>query len=489
MHIFRFTLFFLLVFFASELSAQLRINEVALNPAPDANDLQYQTISNCTSTSNGSEWIELFNESLCDTLDLTCYIIAGQYSSSNGASFAFPAGTKLAPLDFLIIAGPNVPEADFVPTAFCNADNYCSAGTWELPNDIGWIAIYDNNLEVVDAVFWTASAGQANTLVTNQAFAYSPCVPVQCQSSTNLKSAKDMTPGLEILYAGQAPANGGTIYRSSDGSGNWLSNGVPSIKDCNGTCIPPSDLKIIVERATNATCERNNGMAIVSASGGVPGYSFEWNNGSGYDTLRDLSAGVYTVTLTDDAGCSHYTSINIRNVGTALVASISPADTAILNGDSVRLDIVSNNTVYKAVWNPFIYLSCGLCTNPYSVPEESTEYVVQLEDANGCTATATAVVKVIPDENSVFVPTAFTPNEDNLNDVLFVRSPRLKSVSIEIYDRWGMKVFHSSDIAIGWDGNYSNGKEANEGVYIYVVDAEFANGKTRVFKGNVTLLR
>lgn len=482
--------FILLFLFSVSLAhAQLRINEVMLNPATDPVDPQFQTLSNCNATTDGSEWIELFNESQCDTLDLSCFVVAGQYAAGNGGAFAFPAGTKLAPLDFLILGGPNVSQADYNLPDFCNTDNFCSAGEWNLPNDAGWVAVYDNNLDVVDAVFWTASPGQANTLISNQVFGYSPCVPTQCQNNANLESASDMTPGNEILYAGQAPANGQVIYRTTDGSGNWQSNGTPSLNDCNGTCLPASDLRVVVDIARDATCEEENGFLAVSATGGTPAYTFEWNNGDFTDSLLDLTAGKYVVTLTDADDCTVSASIEVDNIGTALIAEILPTDTAVLNGDSVRLIIESNNTIFEAIWDPFIYLSCGLCDDPVSSPEETTEYQVQLEDGNGCTATASATVRVIPDENSVFVPSAFTPNNDGLNDILFVRSPRLKSMTFEVFDRWGKIVFTSTDPDDGWDGNYNNGSKANEGVYFYIVDAELINGKSKIFKGNVTLLR
>lgn len=490
MLIFRFTILLIVALSASfEINAQVKINEVMLNPATDPNDPQFQTLSDCNNSTNGSEWVELFNESKCDTIDMSCFIIAGQYSSNNGGTFAFPAGTKLAPLEFMVIGGPNVSQADYVLPDFCNTDNFCSPDSWNFPNDAGWIAVYDANFDVIDAVFWTAMAGQANTLISNQVFGYSPCVPSQCSGSGNLTPASDMTPGNQILYAGQAPGNGQSIFRTTDGSGNWQSNATPSIGRCNGTCLPPSDLSLLVNIAQDATCERSNGFIAVNPTGGTPGYSLEWSNDLASDTLENLSAGTYSVTLTDDEGCINISSIEIDNIGTALQAVIIPTDTSILVGDSVRLRIEANNEIVSARWDPFLYLSCGLCTDPFSNAEESIEYTVELEDENGCTTSASNKIKVIPDENSVFIPSAFTPNGDNLNDILYVRSSRLSSLVFEIFDRWGKMVFRSTDQENGWLGTYPNGKKANEGVYMYVLEADFDNGKTKVFKGNVTLLR
>lgn len=86
-------------------------------------------------------------------------------------------------------------------------------------------------------------------------------------------------------------------------------------------------------------------------------------------------------------------------------------------------------------------------------------------------------------------PTAFSPNGDNRNDVLMMLGGKnAKSVSVQIWNRWGQLVFSSTDITKGWDGNY-NGSPAQTGVYAYFIKYVDANGDEKTSKGNITLLR
>jgi len=86
------------------------------------------------------------------------------------------------------------------------------------------------------------------------------------------------------------------------------------------------------------------------------------------------------------------------------------------------------------------------------------------------------------------LPTAFTPNGDGRNDVLKVESNFVKSMDLQVYDRWGEQVFISNRIEDGWDGSYE-GKELAPDVYSYCINATCSNGSNYTKIGNVTLIR
>jgi gliding motility-associated-like protein len=89
----------------------------------------------------------------------------------------------------------------------------------------------------------------------------------------------------------------------------------------------------------------------------------------------------------------------------------------------------------------------------------------------------------------VMLPTGFTPNGDGRNDVFAPLGIRFaKSVSVEIWNRWGQLVFSSTDPAKGWDGNFQ-GSEAQTGVYAVLLKYTMYNGEDKTKKGNVTLIR
>ncbi|MDD2345469.1 MAG: gliding motility-associated C-terminal domain-containing protein, partial [Bacteroidales bacterium] len=120
-----------------------------------------------------------------------------------------------------------------------------------------------------------------------------------------------------------------------------------------------------------------------------------------------------------------------------------------------------------------------------------TEYVVYVSDQYGCLLSDTVritVLEVICDEPFVYVPNAFTPNGDGNNDVLFVRSDIVVDIIFAVYDRWGEKIFETTELNKGWDGTYK-GKKSDSGVFVYYLDATCLNRDKLVKKGNVTLIR
>jgi len=100
---------------------------------------------------------------------------------------------------------------------------------------------------------------------------------------------------------------------------------------------------------------------------------------------------------------------------------------------------------------------------------------------------------IIP--SRIFVPNAFTPNGDGLNDVWKVSALSVYNAvgngnlqfDVKIFDRWGALIFESNDINKGWDGMV-NGKKADEGVYLYIINASGADGRKFYLKGNIELL-
>jgi gliding motility-associated-like protein len=85
------------------------------------------------------------------------------------------------------------------------------------------------------------------------------------------------------------------------------------------------------------------------------------------------------------------------------------------------------------------------------------------------------------------VPTAFTPNKDGVNDVLFVKGAAVQYMDFAIYNRWGQLVFQTNTMETGWDGTF-NGKPQPMESYAYVLNATYINGETESKRGNITLL-
>jgi gliding motility-associated-like protein len=96
---------------------------------------------------------------------------------------------------------------------------------------------------------------------------------------------------------------------------------------------------------------------------------------------------------------------------------------------------------------------------------------------------------IVLDKNiKVFVPNIFTPNGDNLNDILFVYGNQIKTMELKVYDRWGEEIFVTDDMSKGWDGTY-RGKPMNSDVFVYHLSATLLDNSQINRDGSVTLVR
>jgi gliding motility-associated-like protein len=147
--------------------------------------------------------------------------------------------------------------------------------------------------------------------------------------------------------------------------------------------------------------------------------------------------------------------------------------------------------MFDYVWSPTDYLSAGRGTKTTTTPDKTIVYKYTISDAYGCSGEDTiliTVMDIICEEPYVFVPNAFSPNGDRLNDMLYVRGKVLERIEFSVYDRWGEKVFETKDKDMGWDGTF-RGQPCEPGIYVYYLDAYCIGGEHYFLKGNVTLIR
>ena len=122
-----------------------------------------------------------------------------------------------------------------------------------------------------------------------------------------------------------------------------------------------------------------------------------------------------------------------------------------------------------------------------ALPYAHTEYTLTVNYLSDCSVSQTVTVFVGNGED-FFIPTAFTPNGDGNNDVFTVYGRGLSKMNMKIFNRWGEKVFDSSNQWSGWDGMYK-GEMQNPGVYTYYIEGVYLNGKTKERSGSLMLIR
>jgi gliding motility-associated-like protein len=116
-------------------------------------------------------------------------------------------------------------------------------------------------------------------------------------------------------------------------------------------------------------------------------------------------------------------------------------------------------------------------------------YMVSLvaESENGCRDTAYGPVRYLLQSN-IYIPMAFTPNNDGKNDMFAVLATELANFNIVVQNRWGQPVFSANSLTAPWDGTY-NGVECPNGIYVYIIKYQSTNGKSGELTGRITLYR
>lgn len=205
------------------------------------------------------------------------------------------------------------------------------------------------------------------------------------------------------------------------------------------------------------------------------------------------SAGDYIIkgSFTNSLGCS--------NTNTFVVTAnpLPKADFEFYPAKPVenfdRVEFINTSTgVNLNAWNWFF--ADNLKHKAYT---ENTSYLFDnagtypiaflVQDGFGCTDTIVKTITVMNDFE-VFVPDAFTPNQDGLNDVFQPKGRGIVKLNLLVYDRWGEKIFQTTDLNKGWDGTFK-GEDCKTDIYAWKVEASGGNGKSKNLSGLVTLYR
>ena len=230
--------------------------------------------------------------------------------------------------------------------------------------------------------------------------------------------------------------------------------------------------------AFQLTAARDNS---VFATLGV--YSGKGVTASGMFNPLQAGAGVqlikYSVTAAN--GCTADTSRAIT-VYPMPVVNAGP-DKFLLEGGFVVLEgsATGNNPVYS--WTPATFLDNTFVARPKVTSMQDIGYTLQVSTANGCKGTDEVLVKIL---KQIKVPNAFSPNGDGINDTWLIQYlDSYPDCTVDVYNRYGQVVFHSTGYTKSWDGRV-NGQPLPVGTYYWIIDPK--NGRTRI-NGSVTILR
>lgn len=241
--------------------------------------------------------------------------------------------------------------------------------------------------------------------------------------------------------------------------------------------------------------DANAEIRIDSVAGGTRpfSYSIDETYFSIFNVFNNLSAGRYPVTIEDAAGCVFDTAVIIEDKDQVTI-NLGP-DHTIRLGDSAEITALTNiglDQMASLTWKPDTWTACKDCFDQKVSPPISTVYTAILRDTNGCIASDQVSITVIT-QRPVYIPSAFSPNGDGNNErfMIFADVGIVKIDRFLVFDRWGDNLFEAqsfqpNDPNYGWDGRYK-GRLMNPGVYVYMAEITFVDGKTEIFSGEFTL--
>ncbi|MBI2271497.1 MAG: gliding motility-associated C-terminal domain-containing protein [Bacteroidetes bacterium] len=251
----------------------------------------------------------------------------------------------------------------------------------------------------------------------------------------------------------------------------------------------------VIAKAGNDTSFCLGGSIILSGDSSLPitGTTYQWLQMPALTNIGNDS----TVTLTPPAGTSNYMLVAINGVCSdtdTVVVSANPlpvvdagADKTIFSLQSTMIGGAPTSIASGASfsWTPGKELTDSTAANPEASPLTTTLYKVVVRDANGCVASDTVRLTVLPE---IVFNNGITPNGDGKNETWIIDNiQKFPKCVVEVYNRWGDLLFSSTGYGTPWDGRY-NGKDLPVGTYYYVIklnDPLFPDA----FTGPITIMR
>ncbi|TMI92040.1 MAG: gliding motility-associated C-terminal domain-containing protein, partial [Bacteroidetes bacterium] len=217
-----------------------------------------------------------------------------------------------------------------------------------------------------------------------------------------------------------------------------------------------------------------------------PGYAeYLWQDNSTSNRMVVSDTGYFFVRITD--GCNKTFTDTIRINPLNLYFSVGKDTVTICKEETIQLAASTGFTNY--LWQPSYNIKDANKREPWVNPGISTKYIATAEKGPGCTVSDTIFVLVKDCPTDFFVPSAFTPNDDRLNDFFGpIATAPLQHYEFRIYDRWGQQVFFSNNIQKKWDGRVKAVKQ-NAGTFVWQCTYKFFNGPDLSKKGTFVLIR
>jgi hypothetical protein len=256
---------------------------------------------------------------------------------------------------------------------------------------------------------------------------------------------------------------------------------------------PPLKANALFQKA--GCISLNSGIInLRNTSGGIKPYEIRINGVLSVSNYLDtLSKGDFNLSIKDANGCMTDTLVKIFDSAIPIISVDSLYKVNL--GDSILIELTTNNLDQKIAWSPPDYLSCTDCKLVSVFPLNSIDYVVSSTSNDGCVRTAKSKIEVVKKYDFI-ISNIITPNNDILNDhPRYYTDNSVQEVEeLAIYDRWGNVYFKTMNSPKGMnDLNLSDpklGKKIFEdGVYVWSATVKYIDGEIKKHHGTLTVLK
>ncbi|MDX2172152.1 MAG: gliding motility-associated C-terminal domain-containing protein [Bacteroidota bacterium] len=256
-------------------------------------------------------------------------------------------------------------------------------------------------------------------------------------------------------------------------------------------CSETKMMPIIVVPQVTPSISNNQiiciGDKVTLQAGG--GNTFKWTPSTGLNqtNLSGVVASpsvstVYTVHVSNKEYCGHDATVSV--IVNPYPTVFAGRDTTYNLDEPMFLNATGTGTM---TWISGEGIFCSVCPNTKITATHSGCYIIETVNAYGCKAKDEVCIEVTLN-SGVYIPNAFSPNDDGLNDIFYVYGYSISDVTMDIFDRWGEKLFSSTDQKIGWNGSHK-GTPCKNDVYVYKVSYKGLDGKKQYKTGHVTINR
>ncbi len=301
---------------------------------------------------------------------------------------------------------------------------------------------------------------------------------------------------------GAIVSGGGTLTPGVRGSGWYYLYATDQVSGCTGVdsvevTESMESIGVTLLEVPPVCAEEATGYIRIETDGEAP-LVYEINGTvttpSSAGRIEGLTPGSYRIRIRDARGCSVDTLVELRRLDPVMIQL--PTRVVVDGGDTVHVVATVDRPVQALRWirwEPGEDISCDTCLEVLLWPRETREYGLWVEDEWGCRGYGMVEV-LVRRKIRVYIPEAFSPNGDGVNDGFTLYGPDIRLIRrLEVFDRWGDGVFSKADFRAnepeeGWLGRFRD-REMNPAVFVYVAEVELLDGHLVRFHGEVQLVR